>query len=48
LAVPRLGVLADLKPFGRTVVEIPATKAGSYPLTCGMAMMSGRIVFSAQ
>lgn len=47
LAVPQLGVLADLKPFAKTVVELPATKAGSYTLTCGMAMMSGRIVFGA-
>jgi sulfite exporter TauE/SafE len=45
LAVPQLGVLKDLTPFGKTVVELPATGSGSYTLTCGMAMMSGHIVF---
>lgn len=45
LAIPQLGVLVDLKPFAKTAVELPATKAGTYTLTCGMGMMSGRIVF---
>jgi sulfite exporter TauE/SafE len=45
LAVPQLGILADLKPFAKTVVDLPATRAGSYTLTCGMAMMSGRLIF---
>ena len=44
LAVPQLGVLANLAPNATTVVELPATGAGSYTLTCGMGMMSGRIV----
>lgn len=46
LAVPQLGVLADLAPDGTTVVELPAAPAGSYTLTCGMGMMSGRLVFA--
>lgn len=44
LAVPRLGVLADLAPFSKTSVILPPAKAGSYTLTCGMGMMSGRLV----
>ncbi|MHB9002835.1 MAG: urease accessory protein UreH domain-containing protein, partial [Coriobacteriia bacterium] len=47
LAIPQLGVLVDLKPFATTVVDIPASAAGSYTLTCGMGMMSGQIVVGA-
>ncbi|MDH4139137.1 MAG: sulfite exporter TauE/SafE family protein [Coriobacteriia bacterium] len=43
IAIPQLGVLEDLKPFDTTVVELPPASAGSYTLTCGMGMMSGRI-----
>lgn len=43
LAIPQLGVLADLKDNGVTAVDVPAAKAGSYTLTCGMGMMSGSI-----
>lgn len=46
LAVPQLGVLAVLKANGTTVVDLPASKAGTYTLTCGMGMMSGRLVVS--
>ncbi len=42
--LPQLGVLADLTPNGVTAVDIPATAAGSYTLTCGMSMMSGQLV----
>lgn len=44
LAVPQLGITVDLKPNGVTAVDLPATEAGEYTLTCGMGMMSGRIV----
>ncbi|MDP2232253.1 MAG: sulfite exporter TauE/SafE family protein [Actinomycetota bacterium] len=47
LAVPQMGVLVDLAPFDTTVVELPATKAGTYTLTCGMGMMSGSITVGA-
>ncbi|MDP2183584.1 MAG: sulfite exporter TauE/SafE family protein [Actinomycetota bacterium] len=43
LAVPQLGVLVDLEPFATTIVDLPAAKAGSYTLTCGMGMMSGQL-----
>jgi len=43
LAVPQLGVLVDLAPDAVTVVELPAAKAGTYTLTCGMGMMPGQL-----
>jgi len=43
LALPQLGVLADLAPNAVTTVDVPATKAGAYTLTCGMGMMSGQL-----
>ncbi|MDO9108402.1 MAG: sulfite exporter TauE/SafE family protein [Coriobacteriia bacterium] len=47
LAVPQMNVLVDLAPFDTTIVELPATKAGTYTLTCGMGMMSGSITVGA-
>lgn len=44
IALPQLGVLEDLAPNGVTGVMLPATKAGTYTLTCGMGMMSGQLV----
>jgi sulfite exporter TauE/SafE len=43
LAVPQLGILANLRPNGITVVDLPASKAGNYTLTCGMGMMAGTL-----
>lgn len=44
LAVPQVGVLADLAAFGTTTVDIPALTEGTYTLTCGMGMMTGEIL----
>lgn len=44
IAVPQLGVLQNLKAFGTTQVDLPATKGGTYTLTCGMGMMAGQLV----
>jgi sulfite exporter TauE/SafE len=44
LAVPQMGVLVSLTANGVTNVDLPATSAGSYTLTCGMGMMSGQLV----
>jgi len=40
LWIPQLGVAQPLEPFGTTIVEIPATAAGNYSMTCQMGMMS--------
>lgn len=47
IALPQLGILQDLAPNATTAVEIPATKAGTYTLTCGMGMMSGLLQVGA-
>lgn len=47
LAIPQAGVLADLADNGVTKVDVPAMKAGSYTLTCGMGMMAGSITVGA-
>lgn len=47
IAIPQLGVLEELTPFGTTTVELPPAAAGSYTLTCGMGMMSGQILAGA-
>lgn len=44
VALPQLGVLADVAPFAVTAVDLPPTAAGRYTLTCGMGMMSGQLV----
>jgi len=44
IVFPQLGVKQDLKANGTTVVNLPATKAGTYTMTCGMGMMSGQLV----
>jgi len=44
LALPQLGVLVNLADNAITTVDIPATKAGTYTLTCGMGMMSGSLL----
>lgn len=47
IQMPQLGILVDLAPNAVTAVDIPATKAGSYTLTCGMSMMSGQLIVGA-
>jgi plastocyanin domain-containing protein len=43
IAIPQLGVLQNLAPNATTSVDLPATKGGTYRLTCGMGMMSGTL-----
>ncbi|MDR3686203.1 MAG: sulfite exporter TauE/SafE family protein [Coriobacteriia bacterium] len=43
LVIPRLGVRANLKPNGLTVIDLPSTTKGVYAMTCGMGMMSGQV-----
>jgi sulfite exporter TauE/SafE len=44
LAIPQVGVLVNLADNAVTAVDIPATKAGTYTLTCGMGMLPGSLV----
>jgi len=46
--LPQLEILVDLAPNGVTAVEIPATKAGAYTLTCGMSMMQGQLIVGSE
>ena len=43
IVFPQLGIRQDLKGNAITVVNLPATKAGTYTMTCGMGMMSGQL-----
>lgn len=43
LFIPGLAIQAKLTPNGQTVIDIPATKAGNYQMTCQMGMMSGSL-----
>jgi hypothetical protein len=43
IVFPQLGISQDLKANGVTTVNLPATKAGTYTMTCGMGMMSGQL-----
>ncbi len=47
VAIPQLGVLVNVAPNSVTPIELPAVKAGTYTLTCGMGMMSGQLVSGA-
>jgi sulfite exporter TauE/SafE len=41
LAIPKLGILEPLEPFGTTVIEIPPSEGGRYTMTCQMGMIPG-------
>lgn len=47
LVFPQLGIQQALADNGVTVVNLPATKAGTYTMTCGMGMMQGALVVGA-
>lgn len=47
IVFPQLGVSKSLVANGITKVDLPATKAGNYTMTCGMGMMSGQLVVGA-
>ncbi len=43
LSFPQLGITVNLKPNAVTTVDLPATTAGQYTMTCGMGMMAGQL-----
>ncbi|MDO8846805.1 MAG: sulfite exporter TauE/SafE family protein [Coriobacteriia bacterium] len=47
LVIPGMDVDVALAPNATTEVVLPASEPGTYPMTCGMGMMSGEIVVRA-
>jgi sulfite exporter TauE/SafE len=44
LVIKQLGVDVALAPNAVTTIDLPATAAGTYSMTCGMGMMSGQLI----
>ena len=44
LVIRQLGIDVALAPNAVTKIDLPATPAGTYSMTCGMGMMSGQLV----
>jgi sulfite exporter TauE/SafE len=44
LVIKQLGLDVALAPNAVTKIDLPATPAGTYSMTCGMGMMSGQLV----
>jgi len=44
LVLPGLGIKRDLPDYGTTTIDLPATDTGTFTMTCGMGMMSGRLI----
>jgi sulfite exporter TauE/SafE len=44
LVFPNLGIKKDLADNGVTTINLPATKTGTFTMTCGMGMISGSLI----
>jgi plastocyanin domain-containing protein len=44
IVIPAFGVKQYLAPFHKTSVDILPEKAGTFDMTCGMAMLHGKLV----
>ena len=44
IVIPAFGVKQFLAPFKKTVVEILPKDAGTFDMTCGMAMLHGKLM----
>ena len=44
LVIRQFGIDVALAPNAVTPIDLPATAAGTYSMTCGMGMMSGQLV----
>lgn len=44
LLLPDFNIRRDLAPFQTTAIEFLPEKTGTYPFTCGMNMLRGRLV----
>lgn len=44
LLIPDFHIRRELPAFQTTTIELPASAAGTYPFSCGMGMLKGRLV----
>ena len=44
LLIPAFHIRRELPAFQTTTIELPAVPAGTYPFSCGMGMLKGRLV----
>jgi len=47
LLLPGLDISQDLPDNGTAAIDIPATNASTFTMTCGMGMMAGRLIVGA-
>jgi len=47
LLIPNLGIQVPLKANGVTTIDLPASKAGAFQMTCQMGMMAGTLQVGA-
>lgn len=47
LLLPSLGISQSLADKGTTTIDLPATKSGTFTMTCGMGMMAGWLIVGA-
>jgi len=47
LLIPKLGIQVPLTPNGITKIDLPASNAGDYQMTCQMGMMAGSLQVGA-
>ncbi len=44
LLIPDFRIRRELPAFQTTTVELPASAPGTYPFSCGMGMLKGRLI----
>ncbi|MBC7448148.1 MAG: cupredoxin domain-containing protein [Hymenobacteraceae bacterium] len=44
LLIPDFHIRRELPAFQTTAITLPAPAAGTYPFTCGMGMLKGRLI----
>ena len=44
LLIPDFHIRRELPAFQTTTIELPAAVAGTYPFSCGMGMLKGRLI----
>lgn len=47
IVIPGFGIRRFLPAHQRTAVNLPASPAGRYPMSCGMGMLHGQLVVEA-